>query len=117
MKTLSIVAIFALLLNAGCASLPVSKLERVPGTDSGLHFEQLTKPDAASHVERKPKTDVVSHSNLHVDAQGETENQEEPAQESEAKKPPNPFMSGISMAGGFALGFILFMLALNIIFG
>ena len=115
-KTLSILAIVALLLNAGCASLPVSKLERAQGSESVLHFEQIPAAETVSRVERKPEADVVSHFEFHFDAQGETENQEGPAQESEAEKPPSPFMSGMAMAGGFVLGFILFMIVLTIIF-
>lgn len=115
-KTLSLVAIVALLLNAGCASLPVSKLERAQGPESVSHFEQIPASDAVVHVELKPNANAVSQFEMHFDAQGETENQEEPAQESDAKKPSNPFMSGIAMAGGFAVGFILFMLVLSIVF-
>ena len=112
-KTLTIVAIGALLLNAGCASLPVSKLERVPATESVLHFEQLPKADAVAHAERKPDADAVSQFELNFDAQRETENQEETAQEREARVGLSPFMFGVAIAGGFVLGLALLIVALT----
>lgn len=112
-KTLTIVAIGALLLNAGCASLPVSKLERVPPAESVSHLEQLPKADSISHVERRHEAVAVSQVELNFDAQGETENQEEPAQESEARVGLSPFMFGVAIAGGFVLGLALLILALT----
>lgn len=112
-KTLTIVAIGALLLNAGCASLPVSKVERAPAADSALHFEKLPEGESVSHFEQLPEANSVSHSERDFDAQGDTENQEEPAQEREARVGLSPFMFGVVIAGGFVFGLFLLILAID----